>query len=119
MRRRDFIKVLAGTGVAWPVVVGAQQSDGMRRIGVLIGGPATDDPDNQARWVALTPALQKLGCIERASQQIDYRSSEGNAERGSNFAAELLAPNPDLLVASGTAGVQPLLQATRTVLPCS
>jgi hypothetical protein len=66
--------------------------------------------------VALTPALQKLGCIERASQQIDYRSSEGNADRGSNFAAELLALNPDLLVASGTADVQQLLQATQTVL---
>jgi hypothetical protein len=64
MRRRDFIKVLAGTGVAWPVVVRAQQSDGMRRIRVLIGGPATDDPEMQARTDALTQALHQLGWIE-------------------------------------------------------
>ena len=115
MRRRDFIKILAGTGVVWPLVVRAQQPDRMRRIGVLSGGPATDDPDNQARWVALTQALQQLGWIEGRNLQIDYRSGEGNADRARKFAAELVALNPDLIVASGTTGAQPLLQVTRTV----
>ena len=115
MRRRDFIKILAGTGVVWPLVVRAQQPDRMRRIGVLSGGPATDDPDNQARWVALTQALQQLGWIEGRNLQIDYRSGEGNADRARKFAAELVALNPDLIVASGTTAAQPLLQVTRTV----
>jgi putative tryptophan/tyrosine transport system substrate-binding protein len=78
-------------------------------------GPATDDPDNQARWVTLTQALQQLGWIEGRNLQIDYRLSEGNADRAGKFAAELVALNPDVIVASGTTAVQPLLQVTRTV----
>ena len=115
MRRRDFIKVLAGTGVAWPVVVRAQQSNGMRRIGVLIGGPATDDPEMQARTDALTQALHQLGWIEGHNLQIDYRSSAGNEERARKFATELVALKPDVLVASSAATVASLLQVTRTV----
>jgi putative tryptophan/tyrosine transport system substrate-binding protein len=115
MRRRDFIKVLAGTSVGWPVVVRAQQSDGMRRIGVLIGGPATDDPEMQARTDALTQALHQFGWIEGHNLQIDYRSSAGNEERARKFAAELVALKPDVLVASSAATVASLLQVTRTV----
>jgi putative ABC transport system substrate-binding protein len=58
MQRRDFIKAVAGLTVTWPFAAHAQQPDRIRRIGVLSGGPATDDPDNQARWVTLTQALQ-------------------------------------------------------------
>jgi putative ABC transport system substrate-binding protein len=102
MRRRDFIKVIGGGAAAWPLVVRAQQPDRIRRIGVLSGGPATDDPDNQARWVTLTQALQQLGWIEGRNLQIDYRLTEGNADRARKFAAELIALNPDVIVASGT-----------------
>jgi len=115
MRRRDFIKVLAGTGAAWPVAARAQQSDRMRRIGVLLGGSGADDPDFQARTDTLAQALQQLGWIEGRNLQIDYRSSTGDTERSRKFAAELVALNPDLIVASGTVSVAPLLQITRTV----
>src|SRR5258708_8980223 len=115
MRRRDFIKVIGGGAAAWPLVVRAQQPDRMRRIGVLSGGPATDDPDNQTRWVTLTQTLQQLGWIEGRNLQIDYRLTEGNADRARKFAAELVALNPDVIVSSGTTAVQPLLPVTRTV----
>jgi putative ABC transport system substrate-binding protein len=115
MRRRDFIKVIGGGAAAWPLVVRAQQPDRMGRIGVLSGGPATDDPDNQARWVTLTQALQQLGWIEGRNLQIDYRLTEGNADRARKFAAELIALNPDVIVASGTTAVQALWPVTRTV----
>jgi putative tryptophan/tyrosine transport system substrate-binding protein len=115
MRRRDFIKVLAGTGVIWPVVLRAQQSDRMRRTGVLLGGSGVNDPDFQARTDTLAQALQQLGWIEGRNLQIDYRSSAGDTERSRKFAAELVALRPDLIVASGTVTVAPLLQITRTV----
>ena len=94
---------------------GRAATNRMRRIGVLSGGPATDDPDNQARWVTLTQALQQLGWIEGRNLQIDYRLTEGNADRARKFAAEFVALNPDVIVASGTTAVQPLLPVTRTV----
>jgi ABC-type uncharacterized transport system substrate-binding protein len=115
MRRRDFIKALAGTGAVWPVAVRAQQSDRMRRVGVLLGGSRSDDPDFQARTDTLVQALQQLGWIEGRNLQIDYRSSAGDTERSRKFAAELVALNPDLIVASGVVTVAPLLQITRTV----
>ena len=83
--------------------------------GVLIGGPATDDPEMQARTDALTQALHQLGWIEGRNLQIDYRSSAGNEERARKFAAELVALKPDVLVASSAATVASLLQVTRTV----
>ena len=85
----------------------------------MSGGPAADDPDNQARWVALTQALQQLGWIEGRNLQIDYRLTEGNADRARKFAAELVALYPDVIVASGTTAVQPLLPLTRTCRSCS
>jgi putative tryptophan/tyrosine transport system substrate-binding protein len=115
MHRRDFLKGVAGSTVTWPFAAHAQQPDRMRRIGVLSGGPATDDPDNQARWVTLTQALQQLGWIEGQNLQIEYRLSEGDADRARKFAAELAALNPDVIVTSGATGTQPLLQVTRTV----
>jgi putative ABC transport system substrate-binding protein len=115
MRRRDFIKVLAGTSAAWPVLVRAQQSDRMRHIGVLLGGPGADDPDFQARTDTLAQALQQLGWIEGRNLQIDYRSSAGDTESSRKFAVELVALNPELIVASGTVTVAPLLQITHTV----
>src|SRR6266536_2624187 len=115
MRRRHFIKVLTGAGVLWPVVVRAQQSDRMRRIGVLLGGLAPDDPNTQAQTRALTQVLQQLSWIEGRNLQIDYRSGLGDTERSRKYAAELVALNPDVIVASGTVTVTPLLQITRTV----
>jgi putative ABC transport system substrate-binding protein len=115
MRRRDFITFLCSEAVLWPFAARAQQPDRIRRIGVLSGGPAADDPDNQARWAALKQGLHQLGWVEGRNLQIDYRSSEGDAERTRKFAAELVALNPDVIVASGTTAMQPLLPLSRTV----
>jgi putative ABC transport system substrate-binding protein len=87
----------------------------MRRIGVLLGGSGADDPDFQTRTDTLAQALQQLGWIEGRNLQIDYRASTGDTERSRKFAADLVALNPDLIVASGTVTVAPLLQITRTV----
>jgi len=60
MRRRDFIKVVAGSAAAWPLEARAQQAAPMRRIGVLLR-VANDDPDAQRDLQAFRDGLQALG----------------------------------------------------------
>jgi len=114
MRRREFITLLGGAAAAWPLTARAQQSERMRRIGVL-HTPAVDDPDGQARNAAFLQGLQQFGWTDGRNVQIDTRWSAGDAERIRRYVAEFVAFLPDVIVASGSATVGPLLQATRTV----
>jgi putative ABC transport system substrate-binding protein len=114
MRRREFIAGLAGAA-AWPVVARAQQSDRMRRIGVLQGGNDTDDPRSQPNVAAFQQALQQLGWTDGRNVKIDYRGTAGDADKGRKQAAELVALAPDVIVAFSAVSLVPLLQATRTV----
>jgi putative tryptophan/tyrosine transport system substrate-binding protein len=113
VRRREFITLLGGAA-AWPLAAHAQQPERMRRIGVLIPY-AADDPEGQARIAAFLQGLQQLGWTEGRNVRIDYRWIAGDADRARRYAAELVALAPDVILASGTSNVAPLLQATRTV----
>jgi len=115
MRRREFITLLGGVVTAWPLAVQAQQGERMRRIGVLTSGAAADDPDGQVRSAAFLQELQHLGWTDGRNIRFDYRWGAGDAENIRKYAAELVALAPDVILASGTATVGPLLQATRTV----
>jgi putative tryptophan/tyrosine transport system substrate-binding protein len=112
MRRRDFIKV-AGSALTWPVVARAQQRD-VRRIGVLIP-LAADDLEAQARYAAFLEGLQKLGWTDGRNVHVDVRWSAGNASDTRKYAEELVALAPDVIFASGSAGIGSALQATRTI----
>jgi putative tryptophan/tyrosine transport system substrate-binding protein len=114
MRRREFITLLGGAAVALPMVARAQQSERMRRIGVLMA-LAADDPEGQARLTAFVQGLQELGWTDGRNVQIDYRWPAGDAERIRRYAAELAALAPDIILAGGGAVVPSLLQATRTI----
>jgi putative ABC transport system substrate-binding protein len=76
---------------------------------------AADDPDSLARVAAFARGLQELGWIEDRNVRIDYRWGGGDIDRVRRHAAELAALAPDVILASGTASLGPLLQATRTV----
>jgi putative tryptophan/tyrosine transport system substrate-binding protein len=113
MRRREFITLLGGAA-AWPFAVRAQQSDRMRRIGVLMS-LAADDREGQARLNAFVQGLQELGWTDGRNLRIDTRWAAGEGAQARKYAAELVALAPDVILASGGSLVGPLLQATHTV----
>jgi putative tryptophan/tyrosine transport system substrate-binding protein len=114
MRRRDFIGVVASSAITWPFAARAQQSKPMRRVGVLMPYGA-NDPQAQNRNAAFLQGLQQLGWTVGQNVQIDYRWSAGREDDTSKYAAELVALAPDVIFVSGSAGVEPLRRATRTV----
>ena len=114
MRRRNFIAGLASTTAAWLVAARAQQPERVRRIGVLMP-LATDDPEARTRLTTFQQALQGLGWTDGRNVHIDSHFSAGNAADTRRYAAELAALAPDVIVAVGSAGLPPVLQATRTV----
>jgi putative ABC transport system substrate-binding protein len=114
MQRREFITLIGGVAVAWPLAARAQQPERMRLIGVLTG-LAADDPDAQARYAAFVKGLQQLGWTDGRNVRIDTRWGWGDADNIRKHAAELAALLPDVILGSGSASVGSLLQATRTV----
>jgi putative ABC transport system substrate-binding protein len=113
MKRREFITLLGGAA-AWPLAARAQQAQPMRRIGVLAGLSA-DDAQGQARLVAFVQGLQQLGWTDGRNVRIEFRWGAGDADRFRRYAAELIALAPDVILASGSPAVGPLLHVTRTV----
>ena len=113
MRRRDFIKAIAGSATVWPLTVRAQQGDRMRRLGIIIG-PAGDESETKDRIAAFLQELKHLGWDEGHNIQIEMRASAGNINTARKYAAELVAFAPDVILAVGGSTVAPLLEATHT-----
>jgi putative tryptophan/tyrosine transport system substrate-binding protein len=113
MRRRDFIRLL-GVMAVWPLAVQAQQSERMRRIGVLSPWPASDS-EGQSRVTAFVQALQQFGWVDGQNIRIEYRLGDGKTETMRKHAAELAAFAPDVILASSSVALAPMLEATRTV----
>ncbi len=114
MRRRDFIKIMAGSAVAAPVAARAQQSNGMRRIGVLMS-LAADDPESSRRLTAFVQGLQGLGWTDGRNARLDIRWGAGQADRIRKYAEELVALAPDVIIATASPIVAALQQTSRTV----
>jgi putative ABC transport system substrate-binding protein len=114
VRRREFIKLLGGAAAAWPLAARAQPVERVRRIGVLLA-TSEDDPVAQARQAAFLQGLQQLGWIDGQNVRIDVRWTAGNPANARQYAAELVALAPDVILAIGGAVVPSLQQATRTV----
>jgi len=114
MQRRDFITLLGGAAVAWPLAVRAQQPKRMRRIGVLMVNDASD-LDGQARILAFRNGLRDLGWNEGGNIQIDYRWGAGDFDRAQAYVSELLALSPDVVLANGTPALSALHRATQNI----
>ena len=114
MQRRDFIKVVAGSAVAWPLAVWARRPDRVRRIGVLMS--ALESNSEYHVYVSdFRKELQKLGWAEGRNLRIDYRWGALNAESRQQFAIELVAMQPDLILSQNTPTTASLRQQTRTI----
>ena len=114
MKRRAFITLLGGAAAAWPLAARAQQGERMRRIGVLMP-IAADDPVGQTRMAAFQQGLQQLGWMDGRNVRIEARWSRGNAAEIRKYAAELATLSLDVILATGSNTMGPLLQATRAV----
>jgi putative ABC transport system substrate-binding protein len=110
MRRREFITLLGGAAVAWPLAARGQQPERMRRIGLLMG--TADDREGQARVAALKHGLQELGWTDGRNIQIETRFAGADGDRIRAHAAELVALAPDVLIGQTTPVIRALRQAT-------
>ena len=72
MKRREFIRLLGGATVAWSVAAHAQQTERVRRIGVLTSA-AESDREGQSSIAAFREGLRKLGWVEGRNSEIDIR----------------------------------------------
>jgi putative tryptophan/tyrosine transport system substrate-binding protein len=110
--RREFITLLGGAAMAWPLAARAQQAGKLPTIGYLGSGT----PATQSAWVAaFVQRLRELGWIEGRTVAIEYRWAEGRDERFAKIAAELVRLKVDVIVTSGTPAVMALKQATSVI----
>jgi putative ABC transport system substrate-binding protein len=111
--RRDFITLLGGTA-AWPLAVGAQQGERVRRIGALMGFDETD-PEGKLRYSAFTQALAGLGWTDGRNVRIDPRWAADDTRRIRALAQELVDLQPDIIVTAGTPATVAVRRETPTI----
>jgi hypothetical protein len=80
MKRREFIKRLGGTAVAWPLAARAQRAERMWRIGVLMAY-GENDPEAKAQLSGFTQGLAELGWTDGRNIGMDVRWAAGNVDR--------------------------------------
>ncbi|MGA7274585.1 MAG: ABC transporter substrate-binding protein [Candidatus Udaeobacter sp.] len=114
MRRRQFIGLVGGAAATWPIAARAQQTDRLRRIGVLLPFPK-GDAEMQARVQAFQQELARLGWCEGSNVQFDERWSTDNVDLVRADAANLVALNPDVIVTLGDRVIPILTKLTRSI----
>jgi putative ABC transport system substrate-binding protein len=114
MQRREFVSLLGGGVAVWPLMARGQQRDRVRQIG-LLSPFSENDPETKARLAALKEGLERLGWTDGRNIRIEYKFSEGNIEHTRTAAAELVALNPDVIVAYANPAVSALKPITSTI----
>jgi putative tryptophan/tyrosine transport system substrate-binding protein len=113
LKRREFITLLGGAA-ALPLTARAQQSERMRRVGVLMAAAAQDDPIQQAQVAALRQELDRLGWKEGRNINIATRFAAGDPDLIHRYAAELVAQSPDVTVVQSSVAVAAMLRESRS-----
>jgi len=114
MKRREFISLLGGAVTAWPLAALAQQRPKLSRIGFLITAPPAD-PQIRAMLDAFREGLRESGYQEGQNIVIEFRTAEGNFDRFSGLAQDLIRLNVDLVVASNSVAAHAVQRASSTV----
>src|SRR5438445_11930694 len=114
MKRREFITLLGGTAIAWPLAARAQQCERMRRVGVLLS-THEGDPARRVQLTAFVQRLAELGWAHGYNARLDVRWTAGSIDAARKFAAELVALAPDVIITDTSFNVAAVQQATRTV----
>jgi putative tryptophan/tyrosine transport system substrate-binding protein len=114
LRRREFITLLGGAVVAWPLAARAQQNGRMPRIAVLTPY-SENDPEAQTWFKAFVEAMQALGWVDGHNIRIDVRWAGGVVDRIQRLAKELVDLKPEVVFAMTTPSVKAVLRETRTI----
>jgi ABC-type uncharacterized transport system substrate-binding protein len=112
--RRKFLAALGSSAAAWPLAARAQQTQRMRRVGVLTN-LAANDPEGQVRIAAFRQGLSELGWSDGGNVRIDTRWGAADVDRYRQYAAELVALAPDVIVPVTSPVVAALQRETRSV----
>ena len=110
MRRRDFIKVITGSAVAWPLAAHAQLPAKVPLIGVLVSA-SPPHPFADAFW----RGLHGLGYSEGQNIKVEFRYTDGRSDRAEEYAEELVRLSADVIVAHFAVAVSAAMAATRTI----
>jgi putative ABC transport system substrate-binding protein len=113
MKRREFITLLGGTAVAWPLAARAQQPERVRRVGGLMGNYAEDDPESRARMAVFRQAMEKVGWTDK-NIQFDFRWRLAEPAYIDAAVKEMVAQQPDVILALSTSMVVALKRETIT-----
>jgi putative tryptophan/tyrosine transport system substrate-binding protein len=114
MKRRKFITLLGGAAAAWPLAARAQQHDKMRRIGIIVGY-AEGDREGKVDVAGFQEELQNLGWTEGRNIRIDYRWTSGDPARAKDYAEELVALKPDVILVNSTLVLRAVRKDTGTI----
>ena len=113
-KRRDFMTLVGGAAVAWPLAARAQQPERMRQIAVLMALPEAD-PAAKELLSEFTQGLAELGWTAGGKMRMDVRWASDNVDLMRKFAMELVALEPNVILANSTAVTAALQRETQTI----
>jgi putative tryptophan/tyrosine transport system substrate-binding protein len=114
MTRRRFISLLGGAAAGWPLAAWAQQAERVRRVGVLMS-VKENDPEGKTELSQFTQGVAESGWIDGRNLRMEVRWGGGDVNRIRTFAQDLVALQPDVIMAQGTPATAALRRETRTI----